>query len=224
MYNINGIYTVIFAIILQLLLLNLLREVREINNFRVVITPYEVIINDPSSTQEQITDATTEQNSFSEAYKVHFNSAYFYYTSFIYFLGITYCYFLKNILEVVFAYLRNKRIEINAEKILNFIAVVFAIYMQIAWYTSHNLKISSDDRTYDNFNKIISAFQDRFIKAQFGIGVIVAIQWLGVLFILRATKLFGPMIEIIINMIKKIVVFGIIFSFIFMIFLFVGCI
>jgi hypothetical protein len=224
MYNINGIYTVIFAIILQLLLLNLLREVREINNFSFEITPYEVIINDPSSTQEQITDATTGRNILFAAYKVRFDSAFYYSTGFIYFLGITYCYFLKNILEVVFAYLRNKRIEINAEKILNFIAVVFAIYMQIAWYTSYIHKTSSVDKAYDNFNKIIAVFEDPFLKAPLGIGVIVAIQWLGVLFILRATKLFGPMIEIIINMIKKIVVFGTIFSFIFMIFLFVGCI
>lgn len=56
------------------------------------------------------------------------------------------------------------------------------------------------------------------------VGFVVGLQWFRVFLILKASKLLGPMIEIVICMVKRLFVFAILLVLIIAIYVFVGCI
>jgi hypothetical protein len=60
------------------------------------------------------------------------------------------------------------------------------------------------------------------IKALAINGIVVGSQWAREFFVLQASKVFGPIIEIILNMLVDIAKFSIIYGFIFLIFLATG--
>jgi hypothetical protein len=69
---------------------------------------------------------------------------------------------------------------------------------------------------------IYSAQNDKFLPFSVGSGIIIGLQWARVFFILRIHKVFGPLIEIIITMIRELFIFGFISIAIILIFSVVG--
>ena len=138
------------------------------------------------------------------------------YSSFMYQVLFLTMYFAKNLCQILFAKLRRKKIQIiTPEIVINFVSCFIVLY-QFWNYNFHILKMSAPIPKYWSIYVANEVFQDKFIKGTFGSGLIIWLQWCRVFFILQASKIFGPLIEMLLNMLKElfkfIAIYGLIFS------------
>ena len=131
-------------------------------------------------------------------------------------------YFVKNLCQILFAKLRKKYIPIiTPETIINFISCFVAIYSFWMW-KFYYLQLSAPIPKYWALYVADKAFNDPLIKGVFGAGLYIGLQWWRVFFILQLSRVFGPLIEIVLSMLKELFKFITIYGLIFMIFLSTG--
>ena len=131
-------------------------------------------------------------------------------------------YFVKNLLQILFLILRRKRIQIfTAESVINFIWSFVWIYLIWIW----KFYIQSLIGPYPKYRwaySSLKAFDNPYLKVVFWVGIIIGSQWWRVFFIFKASRVFGPLIEILLHMLKELLKFLAIYGLIFMVFLSAG--
>lgn len=113
-------------------------------------------------------------------------------------------YIFKDLNIALFAKLRSKSVRpYLIEFGLTFIASLFVIILDFE--ISAYLDVSYTKGTTEYYNEVgTRILNEKFIMFNFGLGVIISIQWIRVFMIFQASRTFGKMVEIILNMITDI--------------------
>lgn len=222
MYIIDGISIIVIAIVLQSLVFELLSiKIEESLNDLTVVSDK---LSNQNLSQSERDDLNAELQTTTNEITDVTNHSYNVYSSLMNLVCILLLYFLKSVFEIVFTKLRGKVAEIfTVERLLNFFSSAVILYLVLKWYCVHD-KVESDSPLFEKLLKMQSAMNDPIIKAVVGLGIVVGAQWCRVFFILRLNRTFGPLLEILITMLKKLIIFAVIFCLILIIFLFIGTI
>ena len=150
------------------------------------------------------------------------NNAYEAYDEFVDMSLILTSYFINNIMQIIFARIRRKVVELfTFEQIINFILFFVVLDVYFTWkfdYCKRTYPDSANDRIY----RLKDAFSEKILNSCTSSAIIICFQWSRVIMILSLSKTFGPMIEIIKAMIKELMVFAVMFSLVFTMFMFTG--
>ena len=150
------------------------------------------------------------------------NNAYEAYDDFVGMSLILTSYFINNIMQIIFARIRRKVVELfTVEQIINLILLYVVLDVYFMWkfdYCKRTYPDSANDRIY----RLKDAFSEKILNSCTSSAIIICFQWSRVIMILSLSKTFGPMIEIIKAMIKELMVFAVMFSLVFTMFMFTG--
>ena len=219
-YIVDGMLIVIIAIYVQYLFLNLIDISFEFQSI------YSQFVN--ISTQLQSASTSNQASLYTQFLSIEASliskadESLSVYSSFMYQVLFLTMYFAKNLCQILFAKLRRKKIQIiTPEIVINFVSWFVVLY-QFWNFNFHFLKMSAPIPKYWSIYIVSEVFQDKFIKGPLGSGLIIWLQWCRVFFILQASKIFGPLIEILLNLLKELFKFIAIYGLIFAVFLSAG--
>ena len=180
----------------------------------------------------QMTDPSTSSSAMSSLYQ-QFNSAESEvisvwstmidnYDIFMDLIILQTTYFVKNLFQILFAKLRNKKLQIITPEIwINFASFTASVYLFWRWKFYYQ-NLSAPIPKYWTLYVANETFNDPFLKGAFGAGLVVSLQWWRVFFILQASRTFGPLIEILLHMLKELFKFIAIYGLIFTVFISAG--
>lgn len=180
-----------------------------------------------ASTELQET-STTDSNydqvkaNFDQAEKEYLNISYVVYDQLmlIYVMFAVYmAYPLKNIVQVIFARLRNRSwSSIYAEFILSLGQLVISTTVLYRYLFKHRY-VQPDDQRYYELEVVYSAYyRESFLDMTLALGLYVMIQWARIIFVFKVNSFVGPILNIIQSMLKEILKFIIIYIIILIIF------
>ena len=142
----------------------------------------------------------------------------------IYNLVLLFSYLLKNLTQIQFAYIRNKKPDVVIPELcMNCFGLVLTIYILFFYwfhYVHVDPEIFKDDSNHIDI--ILKMTSDKHMKFQFTASLIIAIQWARVFFVFQASKAFGPLIKILTSMLVDVSRFAIIYVLAFVTFFTVG--
>ena len=171
------------------------------------------------SDKEQI---ASQLNSLNKQLNSKMNDAYDSYNEFTNLSIFLISYFINNIFQIIFAKLQRKIVEIfTYEQIANFILFFVVLNQYFKW------KFDYSQRTYSNtsnvrMQRLSDAFSEGYLNCCTSSSIMILLLWSRVTMVLRLSKIFGPMIEIVGAMIKELMVFAVLFGLVFSMFMFTG--
>ena len=221
-YIINGLIIATLAIVIQSYFFSMINVG---NAFSVLYVQYATLqaqlqnssLSDSarSSLNNQFT--TTENDLISTCYEMVGQYELFLELSLLFTM-----YFVQNLLQFLFAKLRRKKLQImTPEVVINFISWFISLYTycRLKFYY---LQLTGPVPRLSIIFISTESFNDPLIKGVFGAGLITSLQWWRVFFILQASKTFGPLIEILLSLIKELLKFLAIYGLIFAVFISAG--
>ena len=127
-----------------------------------------------------------------------------------YITWLFFLYIFKDINIVLFAKLRHKSVfQYAIEFSLTFMQTFFILVLIIEISNYFNVDVSKSSQNY--YPTVgLKILSESFLKFNFCLGMIVVIQWIRVFMVFQASRVFGKMVEIILNMMTEIAKFMVI--------------
>ena len=221
-YIVNGLIIATLAIVVQLYFFSMINVGNSFNTLYIQFATLGTQLQDTSLSVSAKASLSTQFTTVETNLIQTWNTMMSDYSSFLNLSMLFTMYFVQNLLQILFAKLRKKKIEIiTPEIVINFISWFVSLYQFWVWYF-HYQQLSAPIPKYWWMYVANESFQDKFIKGVLGAGLIVSLQWWRVFFILQASRVFGPLIEILMNLLKELVKFIVIYGLIFMVFVSAG--
>lgn len=206
-YWIDGLIIIGLAILLQAYTDDILKSTLKMNEYSSLYTQYAIncySTNDPTACQTM-----TDYKSFwaNEAD----NTVYGFKMLLVYNLLLLLIYLSVNIMQVVLAVIRRKKFNsIIPELVVNFCGFGLTLYILLLYWFDYNYK-TYDDPELKSVYIIRDVANDKHVKFLLTGSLIIALQWARLFNVFQASKMFGPLIKILVLMLADVSRFAVLF-------------